>query len=122
MPLESNRETLLFVQLESPAALEETEAIAAVEGVDGIFLGPGDLALRLGCGPGATDPVMSEVQTRVAAAAAGNNKFWGRPVQTEAEIDTVVKAGARFVVYGAEYRMMRAGLEHHGKTLERLLG
>jgi 4-hydroxy-2-oxoheptanedioate aldolase len=36
------------VQLESRAALNEIEAIAAVEGVDGIFIGPSDLAADFG--------------------------------------------------------------------------
>lgn len=37
-------DTCVLVQLESKAALKEIEAIAAVEGVDGLFIGPSDLA------------------------------------------------------------------------------
>ncbi len=38
----------LLVQVETEAALHEIEAIAAVEGVDGIFIGPADLAASMG--------------------------------------------------------------------------
>jgi len=41
-------ELCLLVQVETGDALRELEAIAAVEGVDGIFIGPGDLAASLG--------------------------------------------------------------------------
>jgi 4-hydroxy-2-oxoheptanedioate aldolase len=45
---DANRETLLIVQLESREATANAEAIAAVPGVDGIFIGPADLAQSLG--------------------------------------------------------------------------
>ncbi|MFG1230273.1 4-hydroxy-2-oxoheptanedioate aldolase [Xanthobacter wiegelii] len=45
---EAARELCLLVQVETQEALDQIEAIAAVEGVDGIFIGPGDLAASLG--------------------------------------------------------------------------
>ncbi len=42
-------ELCLLVQIETVEALSRLEAIAAVEGVDGIFIGPADLAASLGC-------------------------------------------------------------------------
>lgn len=44
----ANEATLLVVQIESPAALQQAEAIAAVPGVDALFLGPDDVMLRRG--------------------------------------------------------------------------
>jgi 4-hydroxy-2-oxoheptanedioate aldolase len=44
----ANRETLLVVQIETREAVENAEAIAAVPGVDAIFIGPADLAQSLG--------------------------------------------------------------------------
>ncbi|GAA2847073.1 2,4-dihydroxyhept-2-enedioate aldolase [Aminobacter aminovorans] len=44
----ANDQTCLLVQLESRAGLAELEAIAAVNGVDGIFIGPADLAADMG--------------------------------------------------------------------------
>lgn len=45
---EAARELCLLVQVETQEALDQIDAIAAVEGVDGIFIGPGDLAASLG--------------------------------------------------------------------------
>lgn len=44
----ANAQTLLVVQIESPRAIANVEAIAAVEGVDALFLGPDDILLRRG--------------------------------------------------------------------------
>ena len=54
--LAANRESFVVVQIETPQAVENAEAIAAVPGVEVLFLGPGDLSLRLGCGPQIDDP------------------------------------------------------------------
>jgi 4-hydroxy-2-oxoheptanedioate aldolase len=44
----ANDEICLLLQLETPMALKNLEAIAAVEGVDGLFIGPSDLAASMG--------------------------------------------------------------------------
>ena len=72
---ESNRQTLLLPQCETAGCLAHIEEIAAMEGVDGIFLGPFDLSIALGC-PGAFDtPVMQEATARVLAACRENGKL-----------------------------------------------
>ncbi|MFZ4695786.1 MAG: aldolase/citrate lyase family protein, partial [Verrucomicrobiia bacterium] len=44
----ANAQTMLIVQIESPQAIENAERIAAMDGVDGLFLGPDDIMLRRG--------------------------------------------------------------------------
>lgn len=63
----ANREVAVIVQLESPAAISRLPEIASVEGVDGVFAGPGDLAMAMGY-PG--NPGANEVQKLLADAAA----------------------------------------------------
>lgn len=59
-----------IVQVESAAAVEAAAAILTVDGVAGVYVGPFDLALSLGCTPGDTDdPVLVEALTRVLTAA-----------------------------------------------------
>ena len=60
-------ETCVLVQLETKAALNEIEAVAAVEGVDGIFIGPSDLAAAFGH---LGNPKNPEVQAAIKDAAA----------------------------------------------------
>ncbi len=121
-PEAANRETVLLVQIETPQALEQAEAIAAIKGVDGIFLGPGDMALRLGCGTSPNDPTMAKVQRRVADAVAKVGKVWGCPVTNEEDLRLTLAAKAGFVVHGSDARFVRQGLKDNGKAFAKLLG
>jgi 4-hydroxy-2-oxoheptanedioate aldolase len=49
---EVNREVACIVMIESMVGVENAEAICSVPGVDGVYIGPGDLALTLGLPPG----------------------------------------------------------------------
>jgi len=62
----ANEETCVIVQLETPQAVSRLAEIAAVPGIDGIFVGPGDLAAAMGHIGQANHP---EVQSAVCAAA-----------------------------------------------------
>lgn len=64
-----------MAMIETRLGLENMESILAVDGLDGVFIGPADLALALGCEakPDSEDPVVVEVigQIRAKAHAAG---------------------------------------------------
>ena len=70
-------ELCLLVQVETRRGLENLEAIAAVDGVDGIFIGPADLATDLGFPGQASHPQVLQViddailRTRLAGKACG---------------------------------------------------
>lgn len=71
----SNREVLVIVQCETRACLEDIDAIASVQGVDGIFIGPYDLSLALGK-PGDFDTSeFSAAIRRIVRACRKENKF-----------------------------------------------
>jgi 4-hydroxy-2-oxoheptanedioate aldolase len=71
-PAAVNREVTLLVMIETVTGLANAEEIASVPGVDGIFVGPADLALTMGHAPGATgpSPVVDEALDRIAAVCA----------------------------------------------------
>lgn len=73
----SNRETLIIPQCETRGALENIEEIVAIEGVDGIFVGPYDLSTALGKPGQFSDPEVSGGIQRVldACKAAGKYSF-----------------------------------------------
>jgi 4-hydroxy-2-oxoheptanedioate aldolase len=52
----------------------ELDATLAVDGVDGLYVGPGDLSLSLGCEPDPDDPVLDRALRRVWAACAAAGK------------------------------------------------
>jgi 2-dehydro-3-deoxyglucarate aldolase/4-hydroxy-2-oxoheptanedioate aldolase len=73
----ANREILMYVALETPQAVENLDAMMKVEGVDGIFIGPMDLAASLGH---LGDPGHAEVQKvirSIEAKVIGSGKFLG---------------------------------------------
>jgi 4-hydroxy-2-oxoheptanedioate aldolase len=72
---DANRETFIIVQIETLNALKNAEAIAAIEGIDGLFVGPGDLGLRLGLKDDAPN-LEAAIQT-IATAAQNCGKIWG---------------------------------------------
>jgi 4-hydroxy-2-oxoheptanedioate aldolase len=107
----ANRETFLVVQLETPQAVENADAIAAVPGVEVLFLGPGDLSLRLKCGDGVDDPQIMAAQQAVARAAKRHGKAWGRPVSNGQEARKVQALGGQFIALGNEFAAVYSHLE-----------
>lgn len=116
----ANRETFLVVQIETPAAVECVEQIAAIEGIDGLFVGPGDLGLRLRrC---QSTQSVEEAIERVASAAAQAGKAWGCPAADPEQVRALHDQGARLIAYGGDFRMVMEGLRKHGNELESIYG
>jgi 4-hydroxy-2-oxoheptanedioate aldolase len=65
---------LCFIMIESTGAIGELSATLAVEGVDGIYVGPRDLSLALGCALDPNDPVLRKELERIWAACAAAGK------------------------------------------------
>jgi 4-hydroxy-2-oxoheptanedioate aldolase len=66
-------EPFCLVMAESAAAVAEVGTTVAADGVDGVYVGPGDLSLSLGCELRPDDPVLNQALRRIwkACAAAG---------------------------------------------------
>jgi len=116
-PAEANAETLLLLQIESPRALDNLDAIAAVPGIDGLFIGPGDLALRLGCPLDWDRPEMIAAEDAVAAAAARNGIAWGRPGGNAEQIRRIASKGGRLIAHGSDFSAVMTLLPNYGRTL-----
>jgi 4-hydroxy-2-oxoheptanedioate aldolase len=71
----SNSERLLIFQIESPEALENVEAIAAVPGFDMLLFGPGDFSHLIGKPGQINAPEVVAARKRVGAAARKHGKF-----------------------------------------------
>jgi 4-hydroxy-2-oxoheptanedioate aldolase len=117
----ANAETFLVVQIETPQAVEHVDAIAAVPGVDVLFIGPGDLSLRLGCGAGVDDAGLMQAQRAVADAARRHQKAWGRPVSLAAEARTLIGMGAQFIAFGSAFWAVHQHLTECARQRDALL-
>lgn len=102
-PQLANRETALIVQIETPLGVENTEEIAAVDGVDIVFMGPGDLSLRLGCQPSLQDPVLRAALEHMASACRSRRKPWGFPAGSIEDAKALIDTGVQFINFGSEF-------------------
>ena len=92
----ANDEVAVIVQLETPEAVERLPEIAAVRGVDALFVGPGDLAAAMGH---IGDIAHTEVQDLIAKAA-GMARTAGKAVGIVGPNPDMVQ---RFIEYGYDY-------------------
>ena len=118
----ANAETFLILQIETPEAVANVDAIAGTKGVDGLFIGPADLSLRLGCPPEWTRPGMKKAQEAVAAAAAKHGIVWGRPTDTAGDIANLHRMGGRLVAHGSDFDAICAMMPTFSKNLAEGIG
>jgi 4-hydroxy-2-oxoheptanedioate aldolase len=67
-------EPICLVMVESVQAVAELEATLALPGVDGVYVGPRDLSLSLGCELDPADPVLRPALERIWAECAAAGK------------------------------------------------
>jgi 4-hydroxy-2-oxoheptanedioate aldolase len=98
-----------IVQIETLGALDEIEDIAAVDGVDVVFVGPGDLSYALGI-PGRLDEsAYRDALGRVVAAADRASCAAGVLVPNVAEATKHLDLGFRFIGIGSDSALIMSG-------------
>ena len=104
-----NRNVVCVIGIESVPAVENLSNILAVDGIDGIFVGPNDLTISLGI-PDQTDHHLYEEALRTILSECGRH---GTPVmihhQTVALTQRWLREGARFVLYSSDARTLHNG-------------
>jgi 4-hydroxy-2-oxoheptanedioate aldolase len=101
----------LFVQVETAAGVDAAGEIAAVDGVDGVFVGPSDLAASMGLiGQQSHPEVVAAVRRTFDAVREA-----GKPVGVNAFVADAAKSyladGATFVLVGADVSLLARGAE-----------
>jgi 4-hydroxy-2-oxoheptanedioate aldolase len=106
----ANAEVLCVVQVESASAVEQVDQIAAIDGVDVLFVGPQDLSHNLGV-PGHLEaaPYLAAVE-RVRAAAAQHGKACGLLVRDGATAAARQADGWTFVAIGSDTTLLAAAV------------
>ena len=99
--VQANRETFVVLQIEDAEAVENVEAIAAVPGVDVLFVGPADLSASLGVIGETGHPRVVAATERVARAAAAAGIHWGSTCGSSERYRWLRERGATFVSWGA---------------------
>ncbi len=101
----------LFVQIETTAGVDAAAEIAAVDGVDGVFVGPSDLAASLGLLGQQTHPDVEAAVLRAFEAVRAAGKPVGVNAFDPAVADRYLAAGASFVLVGADVALLARGSE-----------
>jgi 2-keto-3-deoxy-L-rhamnonate aldolase RhmA len=115
--------TLLIVMVETAAALENVDAIAAVPGVDVVHIGSSDLSSDLGFPGQNTHPKVIEAIERVVAACRKHGKIPGMGGLSGGDpkhYEMAIKLGARFFSAANEWSLMMSAGEERVKMLRGL--
>lgn len=101
----------LFVQIETADAVDAAADIAAVDGVDGVFVGPSDLAASMGLLGQQTHPDVEAAVLRAFDAVRAAGKPVGVNAFDPAVAERYLAAGAAFILVGADVALLARGSE-----------
>ena len=115
----AHEEICLLVQLETESSLRHVEEIAAIDGIDGIFIGPADLHASMGY-PGEVAnpkvfPLIEDTLRRIRAAG----KAPGILVGDEALARRCIDAGSLFTAVGADTAILARGADALARKFDR---
>jgi 4-hydroxy-2-oxoheptanedioate aldolase len=110
-------EICLLVQIESVAGIENLDSICAVEGVDGLFIGPADLSASFGYRGRSGDPFMVERIEDAIRRIVASGKAAGILALDPAFAERCVDLGCTFIAVGTDAGLLaRASSELAGRT------
>ncbi len=102
---------LLFVMIESKTAVDNVDAIIAVEGVDGCFIGPYDMTGSYGVLGQTEHPAIRNAFDQVAGACNRHNKIAGQHIvtPTREKVEAAVRQGFSFLALGMDSFFLSKG-------------
>jgi 4-hydroxy-2-oxoheptanedioate aldolase len=117
---EANAITVTLAMIETRTALDNIDAIAAVPGIDALFVGPGDLSLALTDGKTLDphSPAVDKELDRVLAACAKAKKIPGLYCANAERAVATAKRGFKFLAVGSDTAFVRAGAAEQIKVLK----
>ena len=116
-----NENTVLIVMLESPEAIKNADAIAAVEGVDMLLIGTNDLGMEMGI-PGQldSDQVRDAYQTTADACKKHGKALGIGGIKEGPMLDAIYAMGGRFIMGRVDGVLMSMAATTEVKTLRKL--
>jgi len=114
---EANRNLLTVTQIETGKAVQNAKEIAAVDGVDVLFVGPVDLSISVQLPGRFNDRSFQDLLSKVASTARAAGKAAGILLPSEQQIEMVYEMGFRFVAVGSDSGMVMQGMKANRVTL-----
>lgn len=109
-------------QVESAVAVDAADDLAALDGVDVLFIGPADLSHDLGIPGEFANPRFTAALDRVAAAAAAHGKAAGILLGDASEVPPYLARGYRFLGIGSDYGLIAKGARSQLTEARRAIG
>ncbi len=106
----ANTEMLVLAQIETPEAVANAEAIAAIPGVDALFFGADDLKVRLGVPVGTPVPEsdsLVQAMAKTGRAAKNAGKFAGCVAGDVATLSLAISHGYQIIAGGSDIQFLR---------------
>lgn len=107
----ANGEILCIAQIECASAVEDIEGIAAVEGIDVLFIGHSDLSLNLGVYGKFDSPEMVHAEQAVLSAAEKYGKTPGMLLKASMDPARYLAKGFRFLALGTDHGLMKQAFQ-----------
>jgi 2-keto-3-deoxy-L-rhamnonate aldolase RhmA len=117
---EQNKETFLVLQIEDREAVECVDEIAAVDGVDLLFVGPADLTISYGIPMQREHPVIQQAMDKVANAVTKAGKWWGTVTTTPEAAQAELDRGARMVTCADDHFLLVNGLQEAYRRFQKI--
>jgi 4-hydroxy-2-oxoheptanedioate aldolase len=114
---EANANLLSVVQIETAEAVKNADAIAGVDRVDVLFVGPMDLSVSLGMPRRFDEPVFREALSQVVAACRQHGKAAGILAPDPEVAGRFIELGFTFVAAGSDGAIVAAGLGNVARAL-----
>ena len=112
-------ETIVIAQIEEPDAVEAAEEIAAVDGIDGLFVGPADLAVCFGK-QDTNDPLVLEAIRKTGEAAKSKKKAFMTFTSNAAVGADLAKLGVTMFFVASEHAFILNGANAEADGLKKL--
>ena len=113
----ANARTTIFCLIETADGAKNVDAIAAIEGVDGLWVGHFDLSVSLGIPGEFTHPKFTKAMDSIIKAAKKHGKVLGRLVANTDQGISFHKQGFDFICYSGDIWVLRDGLAAAAKTI-----
>ncbi len=114
---EANDNSLVVVQIETPNAVDAAADIAAIDGIDVLFVGPLDLSVNLGCPGDFTQPNFVDALKKVVTSCSDHGKTPGILTKTGFE-QQHRDLGFRFTAVGSDLLAVAQAMKLNLETLQ----
>ncbi|MEZ5948767.1 MAG: aldolase/citrate lyase family protein [Planctomycetaceae bacterium] len=107
---QANERSFVAIQIETTAAVDCCEEIAAIEGVDHLFIGPADLSQAYGVTGQTLHPLLTKAVTRVAAACKKHRKSFGAVTFSPDHANLLQEQGCQLISMTSDVRTFQEGI------------